>query len=451
MTDKTKCERYDCFACKGGRCIALMETFTQKCPFYKTVFEHLKGVRMSFYRLVALNRLDLILRYWGTPADFSAYINDVKLPERIQLDVGRYRDKIRKMAGDGLSNCPACHREKCFAFVDGRCIALNSETEKCVFYRDVQDWYSGIIKSFCLVSARERFYLLSLYQDTLADIGAFEAQIEEAREAQGELLAYRQETYRTMLAADNLEKCYQSLKEKDCAFGMVEGRPEKDEEQPESEQTENGGNATESQIESDSVEEYSISGDEEITTIPEDEAQADDQMKEIGELVDDRTEDTLDAERTITLISQSGGSDPDTQENLNRLHEENRFVEDNVQTVFRIEDFYRPRLLHSQISKRRSDDDRVYGMMAAELFLLTAKDYVTALRRVWLEPENIERQIDVIRLGSFFGSKTYWLFTNRKPELFKDRCRDIAMAAEKNAILEDNRKLITQTLQSRNN
>lgn len=441
MIKKTKCERYDCFACKGGRCSALAEAFTQKCPFYKTVFEHLKGVRMSFYRLVAQNRLDLILRYWGPPADFGAYINDVKLPETVPLDIGGYHEKIRKYTGNGLTACPGCSREECFACVDGHCVALNTEQEECVFYRDVQDWYSGMIKSFCQVSARERFYLLSLYQDALSYVGAFDTQIVAARKVQEELQAYRNEKYQIMLAADNLEECFESLKEKDCEFRMIEGRPEEDDNKEATASGHDAENTPETQSEKD----YSISVNEEITTIPEDEVQADNQMKEISDLVGDSEEDTLAAEKTITLVSQSGGSDPDIEKNLSRLHEENRFVEDNVKTVFRIEDFYRPQILHSQMSKSRPDDDRIYGMMAAEVFLLVAKDYVAALRRIWLEPGNIERQIDVIRLESFFGSRTYWYFTNRKPELFKDRCRDIAMAKEKNAILEDNKKLIIQS------
>lgn len=65
MNKLKPCDAYtDCFANKGGRCIALNDTnFKERdCPFYKTEEEHRVSRRRSYERLLLLGRRDLLER-----------------------------------------------------------------------------------------------------------------------------------------------------------------------------------------------------------------------------------------------------------------------------------------------------------------------------------------------------------------------------------------------------
>lgn len=92
-----------------------------------------------------------------------------------------------------LSDCSPCPIDTCFGCVNGRCVIFSGDAENGCFYKDRSEALRQISHYFYRLISQERFDLLYRYADTYAKFGLMDHDIEDIRQHQAELEAFRQQ------------------------------------------------------------------------------------------------------------------------------------------------------------------------------------------------------------------------------------------------------------------
>lgn len=329
---------------------------------------------------------------------------------------------------ENLTECPACDRDSCFAFVEGHCTALNTTYDDCPFYREKKQNEKEIWQYFYQVVSDERFDLISQYRDTLKALGIFEKEIHRFRDEAYAIKYFRQELL-CMMQADrdtDWEELIPALKDRN--FDELEEQPEEDKsedtQEDEPEEAEDSVDETEEQSESNTPDKDAAQTAEEpeeppepaIPDIPEDQQTADNQMNSINQLLEDSRIDAA--------------TDDDV-------------VKDQKYRPLTVSDIYEhliPHILPTQRSNFPPWTDLTYGTLGAEVMLRGVRNYVYTLRRQWWNPDDIDNLIEIWKYETFVGSYRYWQFTDIKPGELFDRCDEVAWNAELGEIIRDNMK-----------
>ena len=79
LSDCALCHAVSCFSCVQGYCTALEKVTVGGCVFYKDAAQNRKEIRKCFYRLISLERFDLLSKYADTMAALG--LMDVELTD----------------------------------------------------------------------------------------------------------------------------------------------------------------------------------------------------------------------------------------------------------------------------------------------------------------------------------------------------------------------------------
>ena len=76
-SDCAICHAVSCFSCVHGYCTALEKYAEGGCAFYKDTEENRRKIRRCFYRLISLERFDLLIKYADTMAALGLMDNEL--------------------------------------------------------------------------------------------------------------------------------------------------------------------------------------------------------------------------------------------------------------------------------------------------------------------------------------------------------------------------------------
>ncbi len=99
-----------------------------------------------------------------------------------------------------LEKCPECTAHPdCFSWMDGKCTALKSVDEGCVFYCPAEKGTEEAKAAYRKLRAAGRFDLIDKYIKSLTALGVFDDEIEECDRKAEELDAYREADFEALM------------------------------------------------------------------------------------------------------------------------------------------------------------------------------------------------------------------------------------------------------------
>ena len=312
-----------------------------------------------------------------------------------------------------------CPIDTCFGCVNGYCTIIFGDAGNGCFYKDRTEALWQIRHCFYQLISQERFDLLYRYEDTYAELGLMDKEINEIYQKQAELDAFRSSDISETDDTDWIPPYVEWF----CDNDIAENTDNTAEEDADSE----------AKADSEQDEEKISADYRSFNPLPISVAAYD--LREVSS-----REDVVD----ISEKDDNGEEESDDKEHQSQPKTEYKsWISEEGFRRAMLELYYC--YFRESYHKNVPLSQRAREMLGASIVYDAYTTYITVLRKLWSGSySGIHLHRLIVRKWereTFFGSRAYWLYTNINPERIMDRAHLRAMRECKAAIRRHDLKI----------
>jgi len=338
------------------------------------------------------------------------------------------------------SPCLPCDDESCFACTDDRCTALESGyDDSCSFFKLISDNRSGVRDGLLRLMEEDRFDLMRTHGAVLAEMGAFDQEMEQAKEFQDMLEKFREEDLEEQkqkkakeIEAVSLERTIDLLLD-----SIIQSQREQTEDASASE-------APDDELVPEVEPESKIAVE---TALASDRVATLDLLEQQSDGTSESTEWAAAQTSSADIYQKGRGipSDPDDDD------QENRWISSQIHALCTgVVERRRGQFVVNAIPLWQRNMDPVeegYRLLGAAIMLEAARDYTIRFRQVRrLKCMDAMKIISYLELDHFFETDYAWKLMDMSPLSLRGNCQGRAERLEKSIIRVRNRQIVSEMM-----